>query len=112
MNWTLLSSILGMGSLPVSVIVAWALRRKIKAEAGKTGADAAAVLTGSAMELLQRVQDEAIGLRAELKEARIEIDAMREHMDTIQGLLRAAAPEVPIPAFRPPFLRAVRKENS
>jgi len=85
-------------------------RRKIRAEAGKTGADAAAVLTGSALELLQRVQDEAIGLRAELKEARVEIDAMREHMDTIQGLLRQAAPQVPIPAYRPPRL-AVAKEK-
>lgn len=107
MNWTLISSVLGVGSLPVTIIVAFALRRKIRAEAGKTGADAAAVLTGSALELLQRVQDEAIGLRAELKEARAEMDAMREHMDTIQGLLRAAAPDVPIPPFRFP-LRVAR----
>ncbi len=110
MNWlvTVLASLGGCGFIG-STIVALLNRRKIKAEASKTGADAAAVLTGSALELLKRVQDEAIGLRAELKEARAEIDAMREHMDTIQGLLRAAAPEVPVPPFRNPRLKVARE---
>lgn len=111
MNWSaVVPAVLAVCSLVGTAAMALLNRRKIRAEAGKTGADAAAVLTGSALELLQRVQDEAIGLRAELKEARVEIDAMREHMDTIQGLLRQAAPQVPIPAYRPPRL-AVAKEK-
>lgn len=109
MNWSVVvPSVLAGGSFIATIIVALLNRRKIKAEAGKTGADAAAVLTGSALELLQRVQDEAVGLRAELKEARLEIDAMREHMDTIQGLLRAAAPSVAVPPFRSPRLKGVK----
>jgi hypothetical protein len=105
MNWTLVFSALGTASFPVTAIIAFALRRKIKAEASKTGADAAAVITGSALELLKEARDEARGLRAELKEARVEIDALREHMDVIQGLLRDAAPSVPIPAYRPRIAR-------
>lgn len=99
MNWlvTILAALGGGGGI-VSTATALLNRRKIRAEASKTGADAAAVLTGSALEMFKEV-------REELKEARIEIDALREHLEIIQGLLRASAPQVAVPPFRNPRLK-------
>lgn len=111
MNWlvTALASLGGCGFIGTT-IVALLNRRKIKAEASKTGADAAAVLTGSAMQLLERVQSESIGLRRELIEARAELDnmlvAIRAHTEKIQEVIDQQAPGVAIPAFRYPLRAA------
>lgn len=99
MNWSaVVPAVLAVCSLAGTVAMALLNRRKIRAEASKTGADAAAVLTGSALEMFKEV-------REELRDARVEIDALREHLEIIQGLLRASAPQVAVPPFRNPRLK-------
>lgn len=107
MNWlvTVLAALAG-GAVPGTVGVAWLNRAKIRAEASKTGADAAAVLTGSAMQLLERVQAELVETRADLDAVLV---AVRNHTETIQALVDEQAPGVTVPPFRYP-IRFARKE--
>lgn len=64
-----------------TIIGALAMWRKSKAEAAKTGADAASVLTGSALSIVE-------DLRGELRSARAEIGALRRHLSAVERLLR------------------------
>ena len=73
-----------------TVITAIAMRRKVRAEADKTGADAASVLTGSAMSLVEEV-------RADLLETQHELRALRRHVGVLEGLLRVNG--IPVPDF-------------
>lgn len=94
-------AVLGGLSFLSTPIVVLLQRRKIKAEASKTGADAAAVLTESAISVLNEVRTEAKGLRAELGEARAEIRALRRHLTKVESILRVAGLEVPEFAWPP-----------
>lgn len=109
MNWPLISSLLGVCSVPVSVIIAFAMRQKIKAEALKTGADASAVLTGSALEMVKEARDDLKEVRAELADV---LDAINTYTETVQNLLRQEAPHVSIPPFRYPTLKVAGRGGS
>lgn len=74
-----------------------AQRRKVKAEAAKTGVDAAAVLTDSALAVLTAVRDEAEGLRTELSQTRAELSALRRHLGRVEAMLRERG--LPVPEF-------------
>jgi hypothetical protein len=85
-----LLSLLGACSFIGTGIVAWANRKKVRGEAAKAGADAAAVLTGSALSIVE-------DLRGELRSARAEIRALRSHLGVVERLLRSQG--TPIPEF-------------
>lgn len=77
-------SILGGMSFIGTGIVALSQRRKVRA-------DAASVLTDSALKIVK-------DLRNELEETRSEMNALREHLGTVEDLLRKQG--VPVPQFR------------
>lgn len=105
MNWTLISSLAGVCSVPVSVIVALAMRRKIKAEAGKTEADAVAILNRAALESatksIEAVERRAEKVSTELDKAITQIQALSEHVEVLHGLLRNAGIQAPPFRFSP-----------
>jgi uncharacterized membrane protein len=93
-------SVLGGCSFIGTGIVAVSQRRKVRA-------DAASVLTDSAMKVLTSVEQRAEKLgrqleatREKLDETQDEMRAMRRHMGVLEDLLRARG--VPIPEFRWP----------
>jgi hypothetical protein len=107
-NWATVFSYLGAGGLPTAGILAFLLRRKIKAEASKTGADAAAILTNTALESAAKsiaaVERRAEKVSAELDKAIVQIQALSEHVEELHDLLRNAG--IQAPPFRfPPTLR-------
>lgn len=73
-----------------TIIGALAVWRKSKAEANKAGADAASVLTDSALSIVE-------DLRVELRSARAEIGALRRHLSVVERLLREQG--IPAPEF-------------
>lgn len=83
-------SVIGGLGVPAAVVTALAMRRKVRAEAGKTGADAADVLTGSAMSYVTEV-------RADMAELQQEMRALRRHVGVLEGLLRVNG--IPVPEF-------------
>lgn len=105
MTLTSFLSWIGAGGFPLTIIGALVWRRKIKAEAAKTGADAAAVLTGSALEMVKEARDDLKEVRAELANV---LDAIHTYTETIQDLLRQEAPQVSIPPFRYSTLKLAR----
>lgn len=104
-----LSSVLGaLGALSFigTLIAAIAQRRKVAAEAGKTGADAAAVATESAIDAavvlmrelrveLAAARQEGDALRRELAGARAELDALRGHLRHVEEMVRERGVDVP-----------------
>jgi hypothetical protein len=100
MNWPVVvpSTLAGL-SFVVTIVVALLNRKKIKAEADKTGADAVAVLTASAVQLL-------IPIKEELQRANEKIEAMGHQLDIVEGLLRENGLPVPPRYFHKP-LKAV-----
>jgi hypothetical protein len=95
---------LGPASLIGTVVNAWLQRRKIRAEAGKTGADAAAVLTETATELLNplRAELDRTGRRLaetndRLESTEREMSALRRHLIVVEDLLRRNG--IPVPEF-------------
>lgn len=93
MSWEIairVLSVLGGLGFVGAIITALSLRSKVRAEAEKTGADAASVLTGSAMSLVEAVQ-------ADLKETQQELRALRRHLGVVEGLLRVNG--IPVPEF-------------
>lgn len=87
-------SVLGALGLPTTVVVAITMRGKIRAEAKKTGADTASVLTGSAMEMVNDI-------RADLVETQREVRALRRHVGVLEGLLRVNGVPIPELAWPP-----------
>lgn len=77
-------SILGGMSFIGTGIVALSQRRKVRA-------DAASVLTDSALKIVK-------DLRTELEETRSEMHALREHLGGLENLLRQRG--LPVPQFR------------
>lgn len=69
-------------------IVAFANRKKVRGEAAKAGADAAAVLTESALSVVA-------DLRGELASAREEIRALRRHLGVVERLMREQGVSMP-----------------
>lgn len=115
MNWLVtIPSVLGAVSFLGTIFVALSNRRKIQAEAGKTGADAAAILTETALKAAEKsiaqVEKQATKLMAELEGAQTKMHALQEHMEVLQDLLRSAG--IAAPTFRYPPLRfAGSKDN-
>lgn len=90
-----LLSLLGACSFIGTGIVAFANRKKVRGEAAKAGADAAAVLTESALSIVE-------DLRGELASARAEIRALRGHLGVVERLLRGQGLSVPEFDWPPP----------
>lgn len=112
LDWvpTLLLTIFGGGSV-AALIVALSQRRKVGAETTKARADAADIVSDSAIALLAPLREEMGTLRAEVKELRSEIAAVKEQLRVeerrswaavayIRKLIdshRLHAPDVPLP---------------
>lgn len=79
----LIQILTGLGGLAGLAALAAALmqRRKIQAEAEKVGADAAQVLTQTALGMLTLAKQESESVRAELA-------ALRHHVGLLEGLMR------------------------
>lgn len=81
-------SVLGGCSFIGTITVAVMQRKKV-------GADAASVLTGSALQIVEDLRTELKGARSELRETRAELGAVRRHMGVLEQLLRERG--VPVP---------------
>ncbi len=83
------------------IITALAMWRKSKAEAKKFGADAPQVLTDTALKpasvVMAELKEQAKELKVELAKTRAELQAVREHMDVLEDLLRLN--QIPAPKF-------------
>jgi hypothetical protein len=103
-GWVDVLASLGGVSFIGMIVNAFVQRRKIKAESGKIGADAAAVLTESATKFADEVREAAredtAVLRRELQDTRSEIAALRRHLAVVEGMLRRyLPPDVAVPDF-------------
>ncbi len=103
-GWIVALASLGPASLLGTVVNAYIQRRKLRADESKTEADAAAVLADTATQLLKplrnelrETRDELGNTRRDLRTTRAEITALRDHLDTVEGLLRQNG--IPVPAF-------------
>jgi len=85
------------------IIVALAQRRNLNAKAKKTGVDATAVLSDTAIDLLNEV-------RRELHDTRSEMAALRDHVVRLEGLLRENG--IAPPVFRWIPQRRVRTQET
>ena len=94
MNWIAVLSVLSGCSFIGTLGVAWMQRKKV-------GADAASVLTGSALQIVEDLRTELKGARSELKETRAELHAVRRHMGVLEVLLRERGVPVPELAWPP-----------
>lgn len=74
---------LAAGSVPATAIYLWATR-------GKRKVDAAATLTGSALEFVQ-------AMREEMDETNRELRALRRHVSTLETQMRRRG--IPVPEF-------------
>lgn len=88
-----------------TIVTALAMRRKVRADATKAGADAAKVLGDTAASLVTEVRADMAELRSEhrteINEMHGEILALRRHVGVLEGLLRRHG--IPVPEFaRPP----------
>lgn len=95
MNWVALVVALSGCSFIGTIAVAWMQRKKV-------GADAASVLTGSALQIVEDLRTELKGARTELRETRAELHAVRRHMGVLEVLLRERGVPVPELAWPPP----------
>lgn len=84
-----------------AIITALAMWRKSKAEANKTGADAASVLTDTALKAatsaIKNMEERAQKLGEQLEKTQDELQAVRRHMGVLEMLLRQRG--VPVPEF-------------
>lgn len=103
-TWVTVLAALSPISLLTALVVAATTRRKIQAEATKYGADAAAVLTETATELLEPLRSELTrtGRRLtetndQLEKTQREMSALRRHLAVVEDLLRRNG--IPVPAF-------------
>lgn len=102
MTWFLqVGAALGGLTFVSGVITAFALWRKSKAEAKKTGADAASVLTDTALKAatsaIKNMEERAQKLGEQLEKTQDELQAVRRHMGRLEMLLRERG--VPVPDF-------------
>lgn len=91
----------GAGGLLTNVIRSLSERRKVSAEATKTGADAQAILTDTALKAatrsIENLEKHAEKLSAQLERTTDELRALRGHMDVVEQLLRQH--QIPAPEF-------------
>lgn len=90
MNWDIVLRIAGvLGGLAVLIVLPWQIR-KMKAETGKTSADAAAVLMEKALNMLEPAQQEIDRLEFRLQAANVRVasleDALKESQAEVQSL--------------------------
>lgn len=100
---TVLAALGGL-SFVGTAINAYAQRRAVRAQEKKTGADATAVLTETATELLVPLREELrmarrdnADLRRDLADTRAELGALRTHLVIVEDLLRQK--KIPVPEF-------------
>lgn len=79
---------LGGTSALIALLKLRADKRKILAEAGKTSADAAAVIQGSAVALLQPLREEIARLSGEVTELRGKVHTLSVELETARAQLR------------------------
>lgn len=94
-----LGSALGGLTFIAGIITALAVWRRAKAEASKTGADAASVLTDTALKsaakAIANLEQQAEKLGHQLDKTTAELRAVRRHMGVLEDLLRERG--VPVP---------------
>ena len=78
-----------------SPIVVLLQRRKINAEAKKTGVDAAAVISDTAIELLQAAKVTATEAKVDVEKLGGEVRALRRHVARLEELLARHGIEAP-----------------
>lgn len=91
---------LGGTSALIALLKLRADKRKIFAEAGKSSADAAAVIQGSAVALLQPLHDEIGRLRGEVTELRGQVRTLTAELEAAraeQGGRGAGGATAPVP---------------
>ena len=98
--WVAILAALGPASLLGTLLNTYLQRRKLRAEEGKTDADAAQVLSRTAADLVEPLRRELQATRKELSDTRDEISAMRTHLTAVEGMLRQNG--IPVPPFRWP----------
>jgi hypothetical protein len=91
---------LGGGGALIALLKLRADKRKILAEAGKTSADAAAVIQGSAVALLTPLHDEIGRLRGEVDELRGLVRQLSADLEDAHAQLRGYGGTPPIRRIR------------
>lgn len=86
------------GGLLTNVVRSLSERRKVSAEATKTGADAQAILTDTALKAATRSIE---SLERRLEQTTTELQAVRHHMGVLEVLLRQRGVPVPDMAWPP-----------
>lgn len=75
----------GVGGFCTEVVRGISTRRKIRAEAAKTGVDANVALSNAAMSLLEPAREQIAFLHKELTEARAEGQALRQEVQQLRA---------------------------
>lgn len=108
MNWAFgiqVLSVLGGVVSAGGIVTALSLRKKVRAEAKKTGADTAEVLAGVGADLVTEVRADMRELKAEhrqeMREMQAEVRALRRHVGVLEGLLRTNGVTIPEFAWPP-----------
>lgn len=91
----------GLGGLTAAFYVT-ATKRKLNAEARKIGVDAEDVISGRALEMYDRVRQEASEARKEARECHARMDALEDHVDHLNRIMRDHGLDPPV--FRWPLL--------
>lgn len=98
-------AVIGGGGLPVAVLTALVMRRKVRADADKTGADAAEVVATASAGWVKDVRADMDKMRElhqqEMQRVRAEVLALRRHVGALEGLLRVNGIPVPDLAWPP-----------
>lgn len=92
----------GLGGLAALFYVT-STKRKINAEARKIGVDADDVISGRALEMYDRAMTEAREAKADAHRCHEKLDALEDHVDRLERLMRDAGLDPP--PFRWPLLR-------
>lgn len=100
----LIGGIGGLGGLSALFYVT-STKRRLNAEARKIGVDADDVISGRALEMYDRVRNEAAEAKAEARACRAKVDALSDHVDHLNRIMRDAGLEPPV--FHWPSLEIV-----
>ncbi len=103
----LLGMVGGLGSLSAAFYVG-VTRRKIGAEARLLGVNADDIMSGRALGMYDRAMKEAGEAKAEARACREKVDALEDHIDRLERMMRDAG--LTPPPFRWPPLQAAGSE--